>query len=90
MSPGYGLSKYSLWRLQKLPVLAVAHDSAVDNERTTETYVQQRRSGSLFPPILALPSRKRPGTWWAHDGNHRVAAAKIVGDKFIEAYVPVS
>jgi len=88
LEPVYGLTKYPFWRLVSLPVPSVAHDSAVDEERRTKKYVRQRRSGSPFPPILALPSRKRPGTWWAHDGNHRVAAAKIVGDRFIDAYVP--
>jgi hypothetical protein len=88
LEPGYGLAKYPLWRLVPLPVPSVAHDPATDADPLTDEYVRQRRSGSPFPPILALPSRKHPGTWWAHDGNHRVAAAKIVGDRFIDAYVP--
>lgn len=89
LEPAYGLTKYPLWRLTSLPVPSVAHDPAVNDDHSTEEYVRQRRSGSPFPPILALPSRKHPGTWWAHDGNHRVAAAKIVGDRFIDAYIPV-
>lgn len=88
LEPVYGLTKYPFWRLASLPVPSVAHDPAADADPLTDEYVHRRRSGSPFPPILALPSRKRPGTWWAHDGNHRVAAAKIVGDRFIDAYIP--
>jgi hypothetical protein len=88
MRPGYGLSEHPFWHLLRLPIASVYHDPAADDDPKTEAYIRQRRSGSPFPAILAMPSRKYPGTWWAHDGNHRVAAAKAVGDEFIDAYVP--
>jgi hypothetical protein len=77
------------WWLRRLPVPLVAYDESACGDRLTAKYTAMRQAGSRFPPILALPSKKRPGTWWADDGNHRVCAAVAVGDASIEAFVPV-
>ena len=80
--------QYPKWVRRRLPVARINYDTAADTDPKTATYVERREQGSPFPPIVAVPSTKRPGTWWVPDGNHRVAAAKIRGDRYIDAFVP--
>lgn len=53
-------------------------------ELTIAEYVCRRQGGGRFPPIIVIPAREYP-----IDGNHRVRAAQIVGDEWIDAFVPV-
>jgi hypothetical protein len=61
-------------------------------------YVARRRQGGRFPPIVVTRAHVRPGSRWnlppqyvwvARDGNHRTLAAQVVGDQYIDAFVPV-
>lgn len=51
------------------------------------TYVRMRKR-SPFPPIV-LPRIKTGWIQYPIEGNHRVRAAQLVGDKYIDAFVPI-
>lgn len=88
----YGVSDQ--WVRRRVPVAkfrSMWERYACDSEKMA-SYVERRRSGARPPPIVLLPSDARwrdGGPWRVADGNHRLRAAQCVGDKYIDAFIPV-
>lgn len=68
------------YQLVELPVDELATGVSGKNARAQK----YSRLDTPFPPIIMKSEEEAP-----IDGNHRVAAAKLRGDKTIRAYVPV-
>jgi len=69
--------------------LKTSHESKRCDIGDVGRYVDMRRDGSPFPPVLLLNWVPRWKAWRVWDGNHRVRAAQCVGDQRIAAFVPV-
>lgn len=74
------LLDYQLWE-----------DSIIDRRRRAQEYALL---GEEFPPILIRYGDRRasrgPATFMVANGNRRVLAAVLRGDKYIQAFVPAS
>lgn len=84
--------QHPFWRRVKVPVDKITSSwqrVACVHPDLTE-YVDRRRRGSRFPPVFLERNTFPTGRpWTAIDGNHRVRAAQCVGDRTIDAFVPV-
>lgn len=80
----------TMWSLKTLPVESIeGHHSGHDaSEEYIKEYQQTRQKGSPFPPLIVEPDDERPGKYKTIDGQHRLFAAKALGEKDILAYVP--
>lgn len=80
------------WELKELPVFDIHHHHKGHDasEEYIQDYAKQRQSGSEFPPIIVHAHPEKPGQYKTLDGQHRLLAAKKIGQKTIQAYVPVS
>lgn len=78
-----GVARWHLVQVSvdSLRTVVPASDGAV------QRYVQMRRGGQMFPPIL-LEYFNANGSSTPSDGHHRVRAAKVVGDEQIQAFIP--
>jgi GNAT superfamily N-acetyltransferase len=78
------------WEKKKIKVSDLeGHHSGHDaSERDIAHFAEQRKKGSEFPAIIAKPHPEKPGKLITIDGQHRVAAAKKIGQTHIDAYVP--
>lgn len=72
--------------LERMPMSSIeknwrgdAYDTTVDVNRATE---YSRRSG-VFPPVI-LTNKPIDGKWAIKDGGHRISAARLRGDKYID------
>jgi hypothetical protein len=98
-----GITSFAL-KTVKISGLKTAHDRKPCDWGDVGDYVEARKRGSPFPPIL-LVRAERPDLADAAellgeersvssrrrvwDGNHRVRAAQCVGDDTVAAYVPI-
>lgn len=72
------------WRLARVPVAALSSMySGCDDDPAVARYLELRRAGSPFPALVVDVLYTTPA-----DGNHRVAAAELAGDEFIDSFVP--
>ena len=90
----YGAGKYALVDVPIQPSPITLPDGTVENEETIAGHVQ---AGDDYNPDLAkkyaakktpLPAIVLGPDGEVVDGNHRIAAAEIRGEKTIKAYVP--
>lgn len=73
------------WTRKRIPVGGLQTCHRVPCEHPAiRPYVERRLAGGRFPPIILLAACPMP-----EDGNHRVRAAQCVGDKYIDAFIPV-
>lgn len=90
-------SDYKAFRLASVsvPRVRTSHKGMSCDYGDVGKYVQKRKRGSPFPPILLMgrspdPAKRSKGAlWFVWDGNHRVRAAQCVRDKRIAAFVPI-
>jgi hypothetical protein len=82
-------SEDTQWVLKKLPVTSIeGHHTGHDaSKEYIEEYKQKKLEGSDFPPIIC--EQESPGKYKTIDGQHRLFAAKAIGQKDILAYVPM-
>ena len=73
------------WRRVRLRVadLQTLYDEVPGDDPAIADYVERRRRGSRFPAVVVHDVRYLPA-----DGNHRVRAVQVVGDEWIDAFVP--
>jgi hypothetical protein len=79
--------KNTIWTLKILNVSDIAghHEGHDASQEYIEEYAGMRAK-SEFPPIIVEPAG--PGKYQTLDGQHRLFAAKKLGEKTIRAYVP--
>jgi GNAT superfamily N-acetyltransferase/oligoribonuclease (3'-5' exoribonuclease) len=77
------------WELKSIPVADIEghHDGHDASTEYIEDYKKQKEEGSAFPPIIVIPTEN--GKWKTKDGQHRLFAAKKLGEQMIDAYVPI-
>lgn len=80
----------TIWTLKTLNVSDVeGHHSGHDKSTEyVEEYEARKAKGSEFPPLIVEPDEDSPGKYKTIDGQHRLFAAKKLGEKTIRAYVP--
>lgn len=80
-----GRLQYTALKWKRTRLLVADLRSNHDDEpcENVREYIERRRLGSRFPAIVVHDPRYTP-----LDGNHRLRAAKCVGDMWIDAFVP--
>jgi hypothetical protein len=83
-------------RVFRLPLESIEHgESAMPGGRLTwpsagETIREYAARPTKFPPIEVISPDKPGGKWMIYDGSYRYEAAKLRGDKAIDAIDPTS
>lgn len=73
------------WRKVVLPLAAFVGVSVTDRAQVWRFLL---RDPATVPPVVALPLPHDPSRCLLYDGNHRIAAARLRGDRTHEAYIP--
>lgn len=86
-----GRMGHSKWELHQIPVADIeSHHSGHDKSgEYVQDFVDQRKQGSEFPPIIIHQHPEKKDKFQTIDGQHRLMAAKILGQSHINAFVPV-
>lgn len=79
------------WELKILNTADIEghHTGHNDSDDYIQDYKKWKEEGNDFPPIIVAHKEGNKGKYLTADGQHRLFAAKELGDKFIRAYVPV-
>ena len=75
------------WRLVRVPLSAL-ETIVPAGDSIAQGYAERRRGGAAFPAIVLTEYKPGGAPIYPDDGHHRVRAAKIAGDKTIDAFVP--
>ena len=80
----------TIWVLKTLSVSDIEghHEGHDSSEQYIQEYVDRKSQGSDFPPLIVEEDEDHPGKYKTIDGQHRLLAAKRLGQTTIDAYVP--
>jgi len=85
------VGRYTLAEVS-LAKIATTHDRKPCDTGDIGRYVAWRQRGSPFPAVVLRrrwQGMEKGRPWRVTDGNHRVRAAKCIGERKILAYVPL-
>lgn len=78
---------FESWKKELIPVgqIQTHHDGHDASDEYVQEYIEQRKKGSEFPPIIV--KKLSETSYLTVDGQHRVKAAKELDQEMILAYV---
>src|SRR5512146_1731283 len=80
--------KHATIKFQAVPLSSLEDAGSLKSDQIVGTWLNRIKTGHLVPPLVV--SKTQHGTYYVHDGNHRLAALRQLFEKPEEVPIRVA